>query len=47
MFDISFHVNQGEAFGGSAIAGALLLLAGAVVLYVAGIAVFDRKDLHI
>ena len=32
---------------GSAIAGALLLLAGAAVLYGAGIAVFDRKNLHI
>lgn len=32
---------------GSAIAGALLLLTGAAVLYGAGIVVFDRKDLHI
>lgn len=31
----------------SAIAGMLILLGGAAVLYVLGIMVFERKDLHI
>ncbi len=38
------HIIVGES---SAIAGTLMLFAGAVVLYALGIMVFERKDLHI
>ncbi len=31
----------------SAIAGMFILLAGAAVLYITGVIVFERKDLHI
>lgn len=47
-YTVSLERPEGLISGeGSAIAGALLLLAGAAVLYGAGIAVFDRKNLHI
>lgn len=32
---------------GSAIVGMMMLLVGAIVLYILGIAIFDKKDLYI
>ncbi len=40
-------VTAGNETESSAAAGAIVLFAGAAVLYVLGIMVFERKDLHI
>ena len=42
-----FHPEGLIAGENSAIAGIFILLAGAVILYAAGIMVFERKDLSI
>lgn len=42
-----FIKNKSAANQTSAIAGAILLFAGAIVMYIAGCAVFCRKDLSI
>ncbi len=42
-----FHPDNIIAGESSAIAGIFLLLAGAVILFVSGILVFEKKDMHI